>query len=142
MMEETFDPVKEFVNLRDNLGRAVERGIRSVTGSAGFPAVDIYESQDALFIRTEPIAGLQKDTLDIGIENNILSIQGLCADDKDDVTFLYREIHYGRFDRKVRLPRVIDATKTKASVRDGIIIITMPKVKNSESTIVDVTPAE
>ena len=142
MTEEKFDPVKEFVILRDSLGRAVERGIRSVTGPAGFPAVDIYETVDTLYVRTEPVAGLKKNTLEISIDANILTIKGTCADLNQDVTSLYREIHFGDFERNVRLPRLIDANITKARVKDGVITVTMPKSKDSKSKIVDVTPAE
>lgn len=142
MSEERFDPVREFVQLRDQLGRAVERGIRTVTGPAGFPAIDLYEDDEALYIRTEPILGLQPDSLDISIEDSILTISGITQDDLAEATYLYREILFGAFARKVRLPRLIDPLGTKARLKDGAIHITMPKIDQPKSQILDVTSTE
>lgn len=142
MADEKFDPVREFVQIRDQLGRAVERSIRTVTGPAGFPAVDIYEDDDNLYIRTEPIAGLQPASIDISIEDHILTIAGTTADEPTDARFLYRELQFGTFSRKIRLPRPVDVQQTKAQLKNKTIIITMPRVKQSTSKIVDVTPAQ
>lgn len=140
MANEQFDPVREFVQLRDNLGRAVERGIRTVTGPVGFPAVDIYEDSETLYIRSEPIVGLQPESLDISIEDNVLTITGETEDYLTEAKFLYREIHFGTFNRSIRLPRLIDAQATTANLKQGIVTIIMPKISHSDAKIVDGTP--
>lgn len=143
MSAERFDPVTEFVVIRDSLGRAVERSIRQVTGAAGFPAVDMYEDDVNLYIRTEPMLGLRAESIDVDIDGGILTLSGETVDPQPEETrFVYRELRFGPFSRKLRLPRLVDVQNAQARLRDGVLTVILPKAKHTASSIVDVTPAE
>jgi HSP20 family protein len=145
--EKKFDPVREFVNIRDSLGRAVEQGIRRVAGTPPrltFPAVDVYETEDAVFVRTEPLLGADAGSIEVSMENDMLTISGATMDDPtlSAASFLSRELIFGTFSRAVRIPRKVKSGEAKASFRQGILTVRLPKVEDSSAQIIKITPAD
>jgi HSP20 family protein len=137
-----FDPVKEFTNIRDNLTKAVEQGIRNVAGGS-FPLLDIYETADAVVIRTEPMIGAAADSIEISMENDVLTLSGETKNDLAvaDGAYLLRELRFGKFTRSVRIPRKVRAEQAAAKFRNGVLTVTLPKLPDN-SQIINITPAE
>lgn len=144
-MTDKFDPVKEFVSLRDNLSKTVGQGLKNVTGAVvPFPAVDIYETEDAVIVQTESLPGLDVSSLEISMEEDILTLKGetQSASVIPDDAYLHRELRYGEFKRDVRIPRQVKADKASAAFKHNILTITLPKQLQAKGQIIDVTPAE
>lgn len=144
-MAEKFDPVKEFINLRDNISKSVGEGLRSVTaGAVGFPAVDVYETPDSVVVYTEPLIGLQTDSIEVSMEEDILTLKGETRPQVtvSDEAYLHRELRFGPFAREVRIPRKVKANEARAAFKQNVLTITLPKVEESTSQIIGVTPAE
>lgn len=140
-----FDPVKEFVTLRDSITRAVGQGIRNVTTTSSvFPAVDVYETEDTVVVRTEPLHGANAADFEVAMEEDVLVLTGKTVDDLevDEAAFLHRELRFGPFAREVHIPRKVDAQKAQAAFKNGVLTITLPKLKAGASQIIDITPAE
>lgn len=145
MSDQKFDPVKEFVNLRDSVSKAVGEGIRGVASATNvFPAVDVYETEDSVIIYTEPLIGMSPEKIEVSMEDDILTISGETQRlvDVEDTAFLHRELRFGPFAREVRIPRKVKAAEAKASFKQGVLTISLPKVGGSTSQIINVTPAE
>lgn len=147
MSEQKFDPVQEFVSLRDSLSKTVGNTIRTATGlktSPDFPAVDIYETDELLVVVTESLLGANSDSFEISVEENILTITGETVSplEIEDAAYLHKERQFGVFKREVRLPRKVAAQKAKASFKSGVLTITFPKAAQEGSQIIAVTPAE
>lgn len=144
MTEQKFDPVKEFVNLRDSIGKAVEQSIRGITGSSTYPALDIYETTEAVFVRAAFIAGLDPQSVEVSMEGEVLTISGQAEDPLtvDETAFLQRELQFGAFSRAVRIPRKVDASQASANIKKGVMTIKLPKIQGKTPHIINITPAE
>ena len=96
------------------------------------PQMDIYETQTEIIILAE-IAGVNKDELGIEINNKAVRIHG-CRQEiprSENSTFRLAEIQFGRFERILYLPDLIDTDKVKASYTDGFLSIRLGKIKQS-----------
>ncbi|MCZ6857163.1 MAG: Hsp20/alpha crystallin family protein [Gemmatimonadetes bacterium] len=100
------------------------------TLTAWSPAVDVRESDDD-FVVTAELPGLAKDTVDITIENGVLSLCGEKKEEREegvgDSGRYALERRYGRFQRSFSLPRGVDADNVSAEFSDGILTVTLPK---------------
>ena len=97
------------------------------------PPVDIIEKQDALVVKAE-LPGMSKDDLKINIEDNVLTIRGEKKQEKEEEGAQYHlaERVYGVFQRSFTLPASIDASKVKASYKDGVLVIEIPKKEEAK----------
>lgn len=139
-----FDPVKEFVSLRDNISKVVGDGLRNVAGAV-YPAVDVYETEDAVIVYTQPLKNADKNSFEVSMEAQTLTISGKTEPptDVDDEAYLHRELRYGSFNRTVQIPRDVKANEAKAAFKDNVLTITLPKQEQpAGGQIIDVTSAE
>jgi HSP20 family protein len=92
------------------------------------PRVDVLEKKGNLQLRVE-IPGLEKDDIDISLENNVLTLKGEKKHEKDEDNNNYRrrESFYGKFSRSFTLPEASDIDKIKADYKNGILIISIPQ---------------
>lgn len=146
MSEEKFDPIKEFTSLRDSLSKAVEQSVKTLSSAAaGYPAVDVYETGSAVIVRTVPLAGIDPSSIEVSMENNVLTISGTTQPDADipeDVRYLVRERRFGQFSRSVRISPKVKPEAAQARIRDAVLTITLPRAEDPRPQIIDITPAE
>jgi HSP20 family protein len=141
MPKENFDPVKEFVNLRDNITKSVGQGLKNVAGTnARFPAMDIYETEDAVFVRTEPLIGIVAASIEVSMEDDTITIVGETYPDVEiqDEAFLLRELSFGSFSRSATISRRVKPNEAKASLTQGILTVKIPKEESVQ--IIEITP--
>ncbi len=144
MPEEKFDPIKEFTSIRDNLSRAFEQSMRGLA-TGMYPLMDIYETADAIIVRTSPIDGVVASSLEVSMENGVLIIQGETVPETDmpeGAVILARERKFGAFSRGIRIPRDVKADEAQAKFKNGMLTITIPKIADTRPQIIDVVPAE
>jgi HSP20 family protein len=145
MPEEKFDPMKEFASIRDSLGKAVEQGMKNLRAGV-YPAVDVYETDSAVVLRTAAMAGLDAASIEVSMENGVLLLKGVTHADEDipeDTVYVLRERRFGEFTREVRIPRAVKPEAAQAKLtKGGVLTITLPKVADSSARVIDVTPAE
>ncbi|MCL4253126.1 MAG: Hsp20/alpha crystallin family protein [Anaerolineae bacterium] len=142
MSDSKFDPIKSFGELRDNLSRTIQQGIRQVLPNT-YPALDIYESGDNLVIQTEALIGLMTDKLEVSIEENTLMIKAetKASIDIPEGAYLHRERVFGAFERSIKLPKPVVAIQAKSSLKHLVLTITIP-IQKEKSQIVTVTPIQ
>jgi HSP20 family protein len=118
-------------NEMDKLFRDVSTGLtqRSVT----FPAINIWSNDESAIITAE-IPGIQKDSLDISVTGDTLSISGsrIPDDVPDDARYHRQERNYGEFSRDIQLPYTVDVEKVKADFALGVLKVTLPRVENEK----------
>jgi HSP20 family protein len=97
---------------------------------AWLPAVDMHETKDDLVLTVE-LPGVSEKDVSVSITGDLLSIKGerRWSDDVNDRQYLHTERVYGQFERLVQLPMAVQADKVKASYRDGVLQITLPKAE-------------
>lgn len=96
------------------------------------PKVDIVDREKEIVVKAE-LTGVDKDDIDVSMTDNSVTIKGSTShEEKEEKGNYYRsEISRGSFSRTVALPSDVDADKAKANFNNGILELTIPKVKKS-----------
>lgn len=97
--------------------------------SKGFiPAIDVYEKGDAVVVET-PLAGVDPKDVTVAVDGDMLTITGKSEHrtEVDEKNYLYKEVRYGAFQRKVQLPTPVLGEKASMSSEHGLLKITLPK---------------
>lgn len=101
-------------------------------------AVDIYETEKDLIIQSA-IAGVKPEELDIDAQGDILVIKGKRENpNQEEKNYFTQECYWGLFSKEIVLPVEADASRSEASMVDGILTIKIPKIgkeKKSKITI-------
>lgn len=94
------------------------------------PKIDVVDRDNEIVVRAE-VPGVEKKDLDVSVSNNAVTIKGSTRhEEKEEKGDYYRhEISAGSFSRSVALPADVDGSKVKASFKDGILELTLPKVE-------------
>jgi len=94
------------------------------------PQMDLFETEDGITI-IAALAGVDKDTLEIEINQRAVRISGSRKPPRSEgkSRFCLAEIQYGKFDRVLFLPTMIDTDKVSASFSAGMLKITMAKYR-------------
>ena len=99
------------------------------------PRTDIYETNDSIILIAD-MPGVSEEAVDITLEKNILTINGYVKDDMPEgYTKNYAEYRVGDFYRRFTLSSTINQENIQASMRDGVLRLTMPKVVPSTKKI-------
>lgn len=97
------------------------------------PASNVIETDDA-FKLDLAIPGYSKKEINIEVDNNILRISAEReATKEEDSTYRLREFNYGSFKRAFTLPDNTVAEEIKASFKNGVLTIEIPKVPVQEA---------
>jgi HSP20 family protein len=103
------------------------------------PAVNIWERDDALMIEME-VPGVKKDQLDLSVVGNELSIRiDRPAGNEEGAVYHRRERPVGTFSRVIPLPSEVDSNHVAAELRDGVLVITLPKAESAKPRKIAVT---
>jgi HSP20 family protein len=96
--------------------------------------IDVYQTPEEMVIKST-IAGVKSEDLDITIATDMVTIQG--ARKKDESVspedYYYQELYWGPFSRSVILPQEIDTEGAKASMKEGVLTIRLPKFERGRT---------
>ncbi|MCS6787085.1 MAG: Hsp20/alpha crystallin family protein [Thiobacillaceae bacterium] len=92
------------------------------------PKVDIIDRAEEVVVRAE-LPGIDKKDLEVTVTGDTLTLKGQTRhEEKEEKGDYFRsEITRGSFARTLVLPAAVDATKAKASFKDGLLEVTLPK---------------
>jgi HSP20 family protein len=99
------------------------------------PTMDISETKDSLIVKVEAPGMDQKD-IEISLQENLLTIKGEKKQEKEEKDERYHRVErsYGAFVRSVRLPVAVDGGKVSATVKNGLLTVTLPKTPAAKGT--------
>ena len=102
-------------------------------------AVDVYETDETLVVKART-AGVSKEDLDVSISDGILTVSGTLSsgDDTDATNWHIQECYWGEFSRTVALPVAVKEDEAQASLKDGVLSITFPKVQQEQAKKIQV----
>ncbi len=111
--------------------------------SAWAPAVDIYETDKEIVMKAE-LPEMQEKDIDIKVEENILSVSGERRMEKEVKEENYHRIErsYGSFHRSFTLPRTVDRENIKASYKDGVLKVVLPKKEETKPKQIKIDVAQ
>jgi HSP20 family protein len=109
-------------------------GAGAVQGFA--PRLDVKEN-DADYTITVELPGLEEKDFDISLEEDVLTIKGekKSKHEEDREGYHHVETVSGRFERRLRVPEGIDGDAVKASYKNGVVTVTLPKVEQPEPEV-------
>jgi HSP20 family protein len=135
-----FQPfVGDFQTLQERANRIFQDSALSQFGreeegmGSWTPLCDIYEEGDNIVVKAE-LPGLERDDIDVQVENNILTLRGERKREKEvkSENLFRTERFYGTFTRSFTLPVTVDTEKIRAEYKDGVLLLTMPKVEEAK----------
>ena len=118
------------------LGRVF--GAESLAGECA-PPIDVYETDDALEISVD-LPGVAPDAVRLLAKGDTILIAGEKAPRRagGDASFHLVERGYGRFARVVRLTRPCDTSKARATIVEGELHVTVPKLADRRGTTIKI----
>lgn len=134
-------PARDIPSLRDEMNRLLNefwgKGLSAEgTWSSGawMPPVDIYESDDALVVKAE-LPGFSKEDITVELKNNTLMLRGERKREAEMKEGNYHRMERtcGVFQRSFVLPTTVDQQKVKATYKDGVLELSLPKVEAAKS---------
>jgi HSP20 family protein len=107
---------------------------RDRVGEVVTPAVDVYEEKDEIVVKAE-LPGLDKNDIEVNISDSVLTLKGEKKREEkiEDEGYYSCERSYGAFLRSVDLPGEVQADKVKASFKNGVLEIRMPKTEEAKT---------
>jgi HSP20 family protein len=108
--------------------RENRNGERTQTEQFVAPVASVMEQPDGYMLQVE-MPGVNKEGLEISIENNELTILGRRSLPAVDGTLIHREMRPHNFRRTFELDPSIDTGKINAKVDQGVVILTLPKTE-------------
>ena len=95
------------------------------------PKTNIIEKEDAYILELAS-PGMKKEDFSINLENNTLTIAAEIEESKqEELNYTRREFAYGGFNRAFTIPKTVDTEKIKADYVEGILLLELPKKKES-----------
>lgn len=125
----------QLVQFQDEMNRLFNRwnGHSPLNGSVGFPALNVWEGGEEVFVEAE-LPGLQLNDLEIYVSGgNQLTVKGErkpCGPDKG--TWHRQERVFGTFTRSLTLPFPVDADKVEARLENGVLQVKLTKHESAK----------
>ncbi len=141
-----WDPWQEIEDMFNRYTRAVgwpRTGRSEMIEAADWsPRVDIAETPQAYTIRAE-IPSVDKDDVKISIDGGMVTLSGERRQEKEDKDKTWHRVErfYGSFSRSFALPDTIDAAAAKATFKDGLLTLDIPKTAPSKPKGIEVKVA-
>jgi HSP20 family protein len=131
-----WEPFRDLVSLRDAMDRLFEESyVRPRTDwpasiEAGALAVDVYETEDAVVVKSA-IPGVKPEDIGISLTGDTLTIKGETKSEEEvkEENYVRREMRYGSFSRTLTVPTSVVANKAEANVENGVLTLTLPKAE-------------
>ncbi len=132
---ERLDPLRDLLDIQGEMNRVFDacfghQARPSVVDRVWAPPVDIYETKDDLVITAE-LPGIKEKDVHLSIVGDVLSLRGQRAPEHQVKEENYHRIERwsGNFERHIQLPIPVQPDRVRATYRDGVLEIRLPKVE-------------
>ena len=103
------------------------------------PTVDVIDRENEIVVKAE-LPGVEKKDIDISVTANTVTIKGTTEkeekEEKDN--YYHREISRGSYARTLSLPVDVDENKAKATIKDGLLELVLPKSEKARKRTIKV----
>jgi len=101
--------------------------------------IDMFQTPEEIVIQTM-VAGVKPDELDVSISKDMITIKGK-RQTKHEVAhdnYYYKELYWGTFSRSILLPQEVDSDRADASIKNGLLVIKLPKIDKEKIQRLDI----
>ena len=132
----SFDDFDHFFNdfLSNRWPRLLDWNTSNLSPTS-FPRVDILDHDQSIEVQAA-LPGVKKEDVSVSIHHQTITISTTSKEEKKEEEpgkYFRREISHGQFQRTLALPDNIDDEQAKASFKDGILTVTIPKIEKSKN---------
>lgn len=139
--DEGWEPFDIVSDIQNEMNRVFNRSLTHKDGWARTfePTVEVHEEPDHYELRAD-LPGMKKEDFSISAQANTLTLKGERKQEKEskEKGYFYSERFYGSFSRTLEFPTEIQAEKVKASYKDGVLELTLPKSENAKPKLINV----
>ena len=135
VLAERWEPSRGVLDIQQEMNRLFDSFFGRPLGTNAaervwVPLVDVYETKDDLVVSLE-LPGVREKEVEVSITGDLLTVKGERRFDREvkDESFHRVERVYGKFERAIPLPVAVQTDKVKATYRDGMLEIRLPKVE-------------
>jgi HSP20 family protein len=138
-----FEPWALLNRLHREFDQTIESGAREATWS---PAVDVHEEAERFVVRAD-LPGVKPADIEITADKGVLSLRGTrnfeqkLEDGQNNGKYSRVERVHGKFVRSFTLPENVQADAIKASFKDGVLELTIPKIAKVEPRRIEIQAA-
>ena len=107
--------------------------------SEGQLAIDVYQTENDVVLKA-PIAGVPREDLEISITDEVINIKGE-RKQSSEITkenYFAQECYWGTFSRSYVLPIAVNSEKAGATLKNGILTITIPKLEKTKTKTIEI----
>jgi HSP20 family protein len=139
-----WSPFGRLTSLHDELDRLFNFSLPGTTGKGEWfgwaPALDLIQDKDEVQVRVE-LPGMKKEEIGISLHEGVLTISGerKREEEKKEGELFRSERYFGKFQRSISLPSAVDAKKVKATYKDGILTVSLPKAEEAKPKQIEVS---
>jgi len=145
---ERWDPFRNMSDIQGEVNRLFDSflGRPTATASAGVrtwaSVLDMHETKDDLVLNFE-LPGVTDKDVSLSITGDLLTVKGERSFNRDSQGENAHHVErvYSKFERSVRLPMPVQADKVKASYRDGVLEVRLPKVEEVKPKAIKIETA-
>ncbi len=104
------------------------------------PSIDVKEDEKGNIVVNADIPGVEKGDIEITVKGDMLEISAekrVETEEKEE-GYIRRERRYRKFYRSIPLPVEVNRDKVEATVKDGVLTISMPRLKEVEVKKIEV----
>jgi len=133
-----WEPFRDLMAIQNRMTRLFDETLtrvfkEEVQRGAWSPPVDIVEREDEVVLKVD-LPEINQSEIDIKVDENTLIIQGerRFIKEESEENYLQIERPYGNFQRAFTLPKMIEKEAIKASYKDGVLRIVLPKKREEQ----------
>ena len=132
------DPFRDFERMQRDFWHGFANPVVD-SNVCSAPAMDVSETAEAVTVRAE-LPGIQREDIEVLVEDGVLVLRGhrKAPEPREGRKFHRREMGHGRFQRRFRLPREVDADAIEAKLSDGVLELTLPRREENRPRRIEV----
>lgn len=141
--EPKWEPLREIEDMFERYTKAMGwpalRGQDLMKSGEWTPRVDISETDAEITIKAE-IPEVKKEDVKVSVDDGVLTMQGERKQEKEEKGKKFHRVErfYGTFVRSFTLPDNVDASKIKATFKDGMLNLQIPKTGEAKQKAIEV----
>lgn len=127
-----WNPWLELSRVHSELNRLLENGERSVPARAEFPPIEVWSGEEGLKLFAE-LSGFDPNAIEATVVGDTLTLKGTRGEEgAGGGTWHRQERASGRFVRSFQLPFAIEPDGVKASLRNGVLEVELPRAASEK----------
>ena len=133
-------PFRELAReMEETFGRFFPASSEERGGYPWTPAVDMVDEKDAIVVKVD-LPGLDQKDIEVTVQDGTLTIRGERKEEKEEKKDNYycSERSYGAFLRSLPLPQGVEADQVKATFKNGVLQVRLPKAKEAKGKTVEI----